>query len=94
MLTLLSLLLQLRMLTFVTLTFSLAVTLTLGTDVVAKHSSKDKVLFRSQLIQWTGDKQTDGIEALLATEIHIDILLACGLDHVVDGLTAQPVGGK
>ena len=82
------------MLTSIALTLAFAITLTLGTDVVAKHGSEDKVLFGSQLIQRTGDKQTDGIEALTATEIDVDILLASGLHHVVDGLTTQTVRGK
>lgn len=82
------------MLAFIALTFTFAVTLTLGTDVVAEHGPKDKILFGSQFIQRTGDEQTDGIETLLATKIDVDILFASGLHHVVDGLAAQPVGGK
>ena len=82
------------MLAFVTLALAFTVALTLGTDVVAEHGSKDKVLFWSQFIQRTGDEQTDGIETLLATEIDVDILLACGLHHVVDGLAAQSIRGK
>ena len=72
------------MLAFFTFSLTFAVSLTLGADVVAKHSSKDEVLFGRKLIQRTGDKQTDGIEALLATKIDVDILLASGLHHVVD----------
>ena len=82
------------MLTIGTPALALAVSLTLGADVVAKHGSKDEVLFGSQLIQRTGDEKTDGIEALLATEIHIDILLASGLHHIVDRLATQTVRGK
>ena len=82
------------MLAFFTLALAFTVSLTLGTDVVAKHSSKDKVLFWSEFIQRTGDKQTDGVETLLATKIDVDILLACGLHHVVDGLAAQSIRGK
>ena len=82
------------MLTIGTSPLAFAVTLTLGADVIAKHSSEDEILFGSQLIQWTGDKQADGIEALLATKIDVDILLASGLHHVVDRLAAQPVRGK
>ena len=76
----------LGMLAFFTLALAFTVSLTLGTDVVAKHSPKDEVLFGRQLIQRTGDKQADGVETLLATKIDVDILLACGLHHVVDGL--------
>ena len=82
------------MLAFFTLALAFTVSLTLGTDVVAKHGSKDEVLFWSEFIQRTGNKQTDGIETLLATKVNVDILLACGLHHIVDGLTAQPIGGK
>ena len=64
------------MLTIGTPSLAFAVTLALGADVVAKHGSKDEVLFRSQLIQRTVDEKTDGIEALLAAEIHIDTLYA------------------
>ena len=71
------------MLTFITLTLAFAVSLTLGADVVAKHGSEDEVLFGRQLIQRTGDKQTDGIEAFTATEIDVHVLLASGLHHVV-----------
>ena len=82
------------MLAFLASTLAFAVSFALGADVVAEHGSEDEVLFGSQLIQRTGDKQTDGIKTLLATKIDVDILLASGLHHVVDGLAAQPVGGK
>ena len=82
------------MLAFVTFALALAVSLTLCADVVAKHGSEDEVLFWSQLIQRTGNEQTDGIKTLLAPEIDVDILLASGLYHVVDGLAAQTVRGK
>ena len=76
------------------LSLAFAVSLTLGADVVAKHSSEDEVLFGSQLIQRTGNEQTDGIKTLLATKVDVDILLASRLHHVVNGLAVQPVGGK
>ena len=82
------------MLAFLASALTFAISLTLGTDVVAKHGSKDKVLFGSQFIQRTCDEQTDGIETFLTTKIDVDILLASGLHHVVDGLAAQSIGGK
>ena len=82
------------MLAFFASALTFAVSFTLGADVVAEHGSKDKVLFWSQFIQRTGDEQTDGIETLLATKVDVDILLACGLHNVVDGLAAQSIRGK
>ena len=46
----------LSVLAFFTLHFTLAVSLALCTDVVAKHCSEDEVLFRCQLIQRTGNE--------------------------------------
>ena len=65
----------------------------LCTDVVAEHGSKDEVLFRCQLIQWTGYKQTDSIETFAATEIDVHVLFASGLHHVVYRLAAQTMAG-
>ena len=68
--------------------FAFAITLALGTDIVAKHGTKNKVLFGSELIQRTGNKQADGIKTLLTTEIDVNVLLASRLHHVIDGLAA------
>jgi len=75
------------------LPFTLAVSLALCTDVVAKHCSEDEVLFGRQLIERTGNEQTDGIETFAATEIDVHVLLASGLHHVVYRLAAQTMAG-
>ena len=74
-------------------TFTFTVPFTLCTDVVAKHGSKDEVLFGRQLIERTGNEQTDGIETFTATEIDVHVLLASGLHHVVYRLAAQAMAG-
>ena len=74
-------------------TFTFTVPFTLCTDVVAKHGSKDEVLFGRQLIERTGNEQTDGIETFTATEIDVHVLLASGLHHVVYRLSAQAMAG-
>ena len=83
----------LSVLAFFTLPFTLAVSLALCTDVVAKHCSEDEVLFGRQLIERTGNEQTDGIETFAATEIDVHVLFASGLHHVVYRLTAQTMTG-
>ena len=75
------------------LTFTLAVSLALCTDVVAEHGSEDEILFGRQLIERTGNEQADGIETFTATEIDVHVLLASGLHHVVYRLAAQTMAG-
>ena len=72
---------------------TLAIALTLCTDVVAKHGSEDEVLFGRQLIERTGNEQTDGIETFATTEIDVHVLFASWLHHVVYRLAAQTMAG-
>ena len=81
------------MLAFIALTLAFAVSLALGADVVAKHGSEDEVLFGRQLIEWTSNEQTDGIETFATTEIDIHVLFASALHHVVYRLAAQTMAG-
>ena len=65
---------------------ALAVALALGTKVVTQHRAKYEILLGRQLVERTRHDEADGVETLLAAEIDVDILLASGLHHVVDGL--------
>ena len=75
----------LRLSSFTTFTIAF----TLCTDIVAEHGAEDEVLLGRQLVERTGDEQADGIETLAATKVHIDVILACGLQYVVYRLVAQ-----
>ena len=56
-----------------------AIPFALCAEVVAEHSSEDEVLFGSELVQRTGDDKPDGFQTLGTSEIHISVLLSCGL---------------
>ena len=73
---------------------ALAITFTLGADVITEHRTEDEVFLGRQLVKRTVDKQTDGIKTLAAAEVNVDILLAGRLHHVGNCLSAQPSGGK
>ena len=75
------------------LALTFTIPFTLCTDVVAKHGSEDEVLFGRQLIERTGNEQTDGIETFAATEIDVHVLFACWLHHLVYRLAAQTMAG-
>ena len=70
-------------LAFIAATFtrrlSFTIALTLCTKVIAQHRTKNKVLLRRQLVEWTGDYEANGIEAFLTTNIEIQIVLASRL---------------
>ena len=63
-------------------------------DVVAEHGAEDKVLLGGELVQRTGDDEPDSLQTLAPSEIHVQVLLACGLQQVWDALTLQPVDGQ
>ena len=79
-------------LTFTTV-FTLAVAFALCADVVAEHGAEDKILLRGELVQRTGDDEPDSLQTLAPSEIHVQILLSCGLQHVWDALTLQSFNG-
>ena len=59
--------------------FTLTVPFALCADVVAEHGAEDKVLFRRELVQWTSDDESDGLQALSSSEVNILILSSCWL---------------
>ena len=61
------------------LTLTLAIAFALHADVVAQHGTEDKVFFRCELIQRTGDDEPYGLQAFAAPEIDVQVLLPCGL---------------
>ena len=56
-----------------------AIPFALCAEVVAEHRSKDKILFGRELVQRTGDDEPDGFQTFAPSEIHIQVLLSCGL---------------
>ena len=78
--------------TLALLTF--AIPFALGAEVVAEHRPKDKILFGRELVQRTGDDEPDGFQTLAPSEIDIQVLLTCRLEHVRDTLTFQPFNGQ
>ena len=72
-----------------TLSLTLAISFTLCADVVAKHSTEDKILFGRKLVQRTGNDESDSLQTLTSSEIHVQILLSSGLQQVLDALTLQ-----
>lgn len=55
--------------------FTLAIALTLRTEVVAQHGTEDEVLFGRETAEWLVDDHPHGIEALAASEIEIQTAL-------------------
>ena len=71
-----------------------AVPFALCADVVAKHGSKDEVLFGRELVQRTGDDKPDGLQTLAPSEIHVQVLLSGWLQQVRNALTLQSLYGQ
>ena len=74
--------------------FTLTIPFALCAEVVAEHGTEDKVLFGCELVQRTGDDESDGFQTLATPEIHVQVLLASGLEHIRDTLTFQPFNGQ
>ena len=55
--------------------FTLAIALTLRTEVVAQHGTEDEVLFGRETAEWLVNDHPHGIEALAASEIEIQTAL-------------------
>ena len=71
------------------ITFTFAIPFALCADVIAEHRSEDKILFWREFVQWTSDNESDSIQTLAPTEIHIHVLLSGGLQQVWNILTFQ-----
>ena len=65
----------------------------MGAKVVAQHRAKDEILLRCQLVQRTGDDESDSLQALAASEVHVEVFLTGRLKHVRDALTLQSLYG-
>ena len=73
--------------------FAFTVALALRTDIVAQHSTKDKILLRRKLIQRSGNDEFDGLHTLPTPEIHVHVLPANRLKYIRNTLTLQPLYG-
>ena len=71
------------------ITFTFTIPFTLCADVVAEHSSEYKIFLWREFVQWTSDNESDSIQTLAPTEIHIHVLLSGGLQQVWNILTFQ-----
>ena len=65
--------------TFALTLFTFAITLALCADVVAEHGAEDKILFGRKLVERTCNDESDSIQTLASSEIHIQVLLSGGL---------------
>ena len=59
--------------------FTFAVAFALCADVVAEHGAEDEIFFRCEFVQWTGDDESDSLQAFTASEVNILILSSCRL---------------
>ena len=80
--------------TLFALPLSFAIPFALCADVVAKHGTEDEVFFGRELVQRTGNDEPDGLQTFAPPEIHVQVLLSSGLEHVRDALTFQPFNGQ
>ena len=67
------------MLAFITSAFSFTIALTLCTEVIAQHGAEDKIFLGRQFVERTGDNEANSIETFFATDIEIQVVLACRL---------------
>ena len=74
-------------------TLTLAVSLTLGADVIAQHGAENEVLLGRELVERTGDDETDGVKTLAASEIDVQVLLSGRLKHIRNALALQARNG-
>ena len=72
-----------------TTVFTLAIPFALCADIVAKHSSEDKILFGRELMERTCDKETDSLQTLTSPKVHIHVLSSGRLQNVRNALTLQ-----
>ena len=73
--------------------FTLAVAFALCAEVVAEHGAEDEVLFGCELVQRTGNDEPDGFQTFAPSEIYVQVLLSCGLEHIRNALTLQSFNG-
>ena len=76
-----------------TLSLTLAISFALCAEVIAEHSAKYKVLFGCELVQRTSDDETDSLQTLASSEIHVQVLLTCRLQQIWNALTLQSLNG-
>lgn len=72
---------------------SLALTeaLALDADIVAQERAEDEVFLGRELVERAGDDETYGIQAFPASEIDVDVTVACRLKDIVNLLALQPL---
>ena len=72
---------------------TLAVSLTLGADVIAQHGAENEVFLGRELVERTGDDETDGVKTLATSEIDVQVLLSGRLKHIRNALALQARNG-
>ena len=77
-----------------TLSLTLTISFALCADVISEHSTENEVLLGSQLMQRTGDDESDGLQTLASPEIHVQVLLSGRLQQVGNTLTLQSLYGQ
>ena len=73
---------------------TLAIPFALRAEIVAEHGSKDEVFFGRELVQRTGDNESDSLQTFAPSEINVQVLLSCGLQQVRNTLTFQSLYGQ
>ena len=68
---------------------TLAIPFALCAEVIAEHGTEDKILFGCELMERTSDKETDSLQALAPSKVHIHVLSSGRLQDVGDALTLQ-----
>ena len=72
------------------LEFLRTVTLTLCAQVITQHRPQDEVFFGTQHVERSRGNQPYCFQALTPAKIDVQVVFACGLQHIVDVLTLEP----
>ena len=74
--------------------FALAVPFALCADVIPEHDAENEVLLRREQVQRASDDEPDGLQTLAPSEVHVQVLLSCGLQQIWNTLTLQSLYGQ
>ena len=73
--------------------FTFTVAFALCAEVIAEHGSEDKIFFRCEFVEWTGNDESDSLQAFAAPEVNVQVLLSCRLQQIRNALTFQSLNG-
>ena len=58
---------------------TLAVAFALCAEVIAEHGSEDKIFFRCEFVEWTGNDESNSLQAFASPEVNVQVLQSCRL---------------